>query len=379
MTFLSLMPGRARVLGLRLLANSRAFRGALAPQRGAVEEILGPPRPATPRALSLEVAAVERPAPGHRLLRLRVPPPGKLPPYRPGQYLQLELELDGQRLRRAYSLCGDPADDHLVVVVRRVGRVSGWIHDHLRSGQRLSAQGPAGRFVLPRDTALWRRLVLIGAGVGATPLMAVARAAVADRGCRVRLLLGNSTRERILFFDELAGLTTDHGNLEVVHALTRPPPRWRGEEGRLEGPLLARLAPPDPRALYLVCGPPAMMQGVMAHLVAGGVSASRVRVERFVAPGARRQASGRVHSVRLARSGLELSVPDHLPVLQAAADAGLELAHSCTLGGCGACKVRVLSGELEMDEPNCLSTAERARGEGLICIGRPQGPLVIDA
>ena len=131
----------------------------------------------------------------------------------------------------------------------------------------LSVAGPSGRFGLDPEPGATRRVVLVGAGSGVTPLVGIARAlARAEPDSRVLLLLGNRRASDILYRQELERLA----NLEVVHSLTRPGTRWKGARGRLEGAHLAALLPIDPGAHYLVCGPAGLMESVQTLLSEGG-------------------------------------------------------------------------------------------------------------
>jgi ring-1,2-phenylacetyl-CoA epoxidase subunit PaaE len=123
-----------------------------------------------------------------------------------------------------------------------------------------------------------------------------------------------------------------------------------------------------------------MIASVEGFLRAQGVAASAVSVERFVAQGRSRQtrATGVTHAVRFARSGVLLQVPDDQTLLDAARRAGLDLPFSCAMGGCGACKVKRIEGEVELEAPNCLSASEEAGGDCLTCVGRPRSAVTLD-
>jgi ferredoxin-NADP reductase len=364
-------------------AELRALHVAATAARAAL-----PPRAALPGALraefrDLELVAVARPTSDAVTLVFRNPPDAPVT-FRPGQYLTLVVAQGGESLHRAYSLCSDPADrEHLAVTVKRVagGRLSNLLNDTAAVGQRYRVLGPSGRFgTTPRQNAA-RRVVLVAAGAGVTPLFSIAQALAAGEPLsRIELVCGNRRVADILFRPELEHLAAAHPNLRVTHALTRAPRGWRGARGRLAGERLAALVPVDPAAEYYVCGPEGMMQGVVAYLRAAGVPAGHVFVERFVRQDAAAHGgTGAVHEVRFARRGIVLRVPDTKTLLEASLEAGLALAFSCTMGGCAACKVRVLEGELDQEEPNCLTAEEAARGGRLACVGRPRSALVVDA
>ena len=305
--------------------------------------------------------------------------------FRPGQYLSLLVELDGELLRRAYSLCSDPADEERVAVtVKRVadGRVSNHLNDRAAAGQLYRTLGPSGDFGLEPEAGARRRVVLVAAGAGVTPLLSVGTALCrAEPDSRLTLVYGNRRAKDILFRGAWERLRRAHPNLDVTHVLTRPGRAWKGPRGRLSGAVLGEVLPVDPAARYLVCGPPGMMAGVVTYLREAGVPEENVTTERFSRPGdaTRRAATGAVHEVRFRRSGVTIAVRDDTTVLDAGLTSGLPLSFSCTMGGCASCRVRLVEGEVEMEEPNCLTEAERERGECLACVARPRSALVIDA
>ena len=130
---------------------------------------------------------------------------------------------------------------------------------------------------------------------------------------------------------------------------------------------------------YVLAGPAALRQRVRAMLERGGVAADAIE---DVATGAGGDASppvGATWTVRFARSGVEVTVSDDRTILAAGQQAGVPLAFSCTMGGCAACRVRVLDGALHMDEPNCLTSEEARQGYCLACVAQPRAHVTIDA
>jgi ferredoxin-NADP reductase len=350
-----------------------------------------PPRPDEPkdglraRFRDLRVAEVIHQTEDAVTVVFDNPGPDRLS-FHPGQYITLLLTRGGVQLRRAYSLCSDAAEpERVAITVKRVadGRVSNWINDHLEPGRVIRTLGPGGRFGIDeiRPKAR-RRLVLVGAGAGITPLYAIAQSITASEpASRVELIYGSRRWSDVIFRDELARLASERTRLHVRHVLTQPPGNWAGLRGRIAGDNLAALLPVDRRAQYYVCGPHGMMEGVVQFLLEGGIPNSRIHTERFVpqGSGAVRAGTGAVHLVRLLRSEAVLKVKDTDTILDVGLAADLALPSSCRIGGCGACRQRVLKGEVEMEEPNCLTERERRQGYRLLCVGRPtRGPVEID-
>jgi len=304
----------------------------------------------------------------------------------PGQFLTLVVTVDGQTLRRAYSVSSHRAHAprvRLTIKAVHGGRVSGHLNRAAAAGATVRALGPSGDFTWDGGR---EELVLIGGGSGITPLMAIALAALrSEVPPRVTLIYGNRGLDDVIFREELAGLAAAHrGRFEVRHVLEAPPVPWDGAEGRLDAAQLEdqleAIAPTDD-ALFYVCGPEPMMAAVRAHLDTRGVAVGRRREERFSQP-AEREAPPPTgpQPARVTRGGVteEVVVSAGETLLAAGLRAGARMPFSCTMGGCGACKCRLVEGEVTMEEPNCLSPEERADGFVLACVARPCGPVAVE-
>jgi ferredoxin-NADP reductase len=304
--------------------------------------------------------------------------------YRAGQNLTLLVEIGGTTHRRCYSFSSSPASgESTAITVKRsaTGLVSQYLHDHVRAGDVLTATEPAGQFVLPTDPALARTVVLIAGGVGITPLVSLAETLLLEEPrTRVVLLTGNRMESEIIFRERLAALATRFApRLDVRHAVDLAPAGWDGLVGMLDGArVLAVLGRTDADA-YFVCGPETMMDGVCAALASAGIGRERIHTERF-AYAASRPARIPEHSAKItfAASGKSVTARPGLTVLQAGLEAGVDLPYSCTMGGCGACKVQKSSGSVVASEPNCLTDSEREAGYVLACCSYADTDLTID-
>jgi ferredoxin len=168
--------------------------------------------------------------------------------------------------------------------------------------------------------------------------------------------------------------------LVVDHVLERPPESWSAGKGLLTGDVLeARLEAlgiqDDGLIRYFVCGPTPMMEAAHEALQQRGVDANRIAEERFTSPEARTGdvGSDKIELVVISRAGHDhgIQVEPGQTILEAALAAGIDMPFSCAMGGCGACRVHRAEGEVQMEEPNCLSRAEREQGYVLTCVGRP--------
>jgi ferredoxin-NADP reductase len=321
-------------------------------------------------------------------------PTGAPIPFSPGQFFTLHVPVGGEIHKRAYSASSTALDAaRVAVTVKRVasGRVSRHLVGHAHEGDVIDVLGPSGSFT-PAPAQGPRLLVLVGGGSGITPLSSIARTLLASEPeTRVALVYGNFALEDVIFKDSLDVLVGEHAHVpnrfRVRHVLEQPPPGWIGGTGRLDGPALEReldaLADPDLLgAEYFLCGPAPMMAAARSCLEQRGVASSRIREERFVSahalPGAR--ASTEAHEVilRLRDDERRVVVAGGRTILETALDAAIDMPFSCTVGGCGTCRVRLAAGSVTMDEPNCLSAEERAAGYVLACVSRPTSRCTLD-
>jgi ferredoxin-NADP reductase len=305
-----------------------------------------------------------------------------------GQFFTLLVDIDGDRLRRAYSASWiDPDRRRVAVTVKRVagGRVSNHLNDTLRPGHRISVLGPSGDFVVAPATGP-RHLVLIGAGSGITPLLAIIRDLLgSEPTTRITLLYGNRSAAAALFVAELDGLAGDR--LEVRHVLedesgTRTAHRGRLDEATIADQLATIVDGSDGEPVeYFVCGPAPVMDAARAVLRGRGVPLTAIREERFASPAPRPAAGGSAHVVTLRRPGAAaraVMVGPGATILDAGLGAGVAMPYSCAMGGCGACAVTLVEGAVDMDEPTCLTADERSRGVVLACVARPRGACTLE-
>jgi ferredoxin-NADP reductase len=222
---------------------------------------------------------------------------------------------------------------------------------------------------------------MVAGGVGITPLMSLAETLLrAEPASRVTLLTGNRCEQEIVFRQRLDALESEfRPRLVVRHALDVAPDGWPGLRGVLDGAQVLRAVGSEPADAWFVCGPEPMMQGVCASLTGAGVPRERIRTERFAyASSGATRIPDHAAELHFAKSGRRVTARAGQTLLQAGLEAGIDLPSSCTMGGCGACKVRKLEGSVVMSEPNCLSEAEREAGYVLACCAYADTNLVID-
>lgn len=315
----------------------------------------------------------------------------------PGQFFTVLVTVNGQALRRAYSASCAPGGEgpsRVALTVKRVpgGRVSNHLNDEAAQGMTLEVLGPSGTFTPQPSEGTPRHLVLLAGGSGITPLMSIARTVLAtEPATHVSLVYGNRREADIIFRDALATLARERpGRFILRHVLSEPPLGWEGGVGlldqhRVEDELAALPIRPEEPATYFLCGPEPMMREARAALLARGVPAGHIREERFTQPHLRPSSPGTLEAlaprpltVHLRGAARELTVPAGSTVLEAALASGVPMPYSCAMGGCGACRVTLRSGEVRMEEPNCLTAEERARGQVLACVARPVTPVTVE-
>jgi ring-1,2-phenylacetyl-CoA epoxidase subunit PaaE len=302
-----------------------------------------------------------------------------------GQYLTLRAAVQGQELRRSYSICAAPGQP-LRVGVRRVngGAFSTWLHERLKVGDTLEAMEPQGRF--GAALALRPRHVLaVAGGSGITPILSIVKATLErDPLARCTLLYGNRRVASTMFKEELEDLKNRHLTRLVLHPVfSRVAVDSPLHSGRLDAAKLAtllRLAGAVDQAF--VCGPHAMNDEVESALRAAGLSAERIHVERFgLPPGedeaalhAPRPGDAATATVAIVRDGVTRELPFEPAdgsILAAAARAGLDVPYSCRSGVCATCRAKLLDGRVRMDRNFALEQAELDAGFVLTCQAHP--------
>jgi ferredoxin len=197
---------------------------------------------------------------------------------------------------------------------------------------------------------------------------------------------GNRSASDIVFARELDELAARHTpRLSIVHALEQPPPDWTGGVGRLDAPTLASILATLPIAAapeceFSLCGPAPLLAAAKTLLRERGIPDARVHEEVFLQPHMHaEQRTSAPQPITLVQRGRELGlvVQPGQTLLEAGLAAGLDMPYSCTMGGCGACRVRLERGAVVMSEPNCLSASEREAGEVLACIASPTQPCKV--
>lgn len=298
--------------------------------------------------------------------------------YAAGQYVTLHVPIDGAIHKRSYSLSSSPGDRLLAVTVKRFpgGLVSNHLLDTVSTGSRLLVEQPRGRFARDLDPTEGRTTYLIAAGSGIAPLVSIARSLLAGGPDNViHLLDGNRTPADVILADEIDALATDP-RVHVTHVFSRLPPDdpAPGPQGRIDARLLAaylREHPAPADATFLVCGPDAMIDGVVTALASLGIDGDRVHREYFAATAPVRTPDPVTLTAYL--DGEEIVVPTDADtiVTEALERAGWTPPTTCREGTCSTCVAQVVEGRASMRRNEALRPDEVAEGLLLTCQGLP--------
>ena len=220
-----------------------------------------------------------------KTFRFKSPNGGEIPfDYLPGQFLTLHIAPEGAPTKRSYTIASTPTwRDRIEITVKREdhGLVSRWLHDVLRPGDEVEIEAPNGTFTFTGKEA--ESVVLIGGGVGITPMMSVARYLTeTDWPGMVHLIVGFRTPGDFIFRDEIAELEARNSNLRVTATMSRADGEgWHGQQGQIDTALLAQSVPEIASQWAHICGPPPMMDAVKAALIGLGLPEGQIRMEAF--------------------------------------------------------------------------------------------------
>ena len=309
--------------------------------------------------------------------------------YQAGQFLTILFTINGEKVRRSYSMSSSPHTDTApAVTVKRVpgGLVSNWLLDNVKEGDFLEVLEPMGHFQVLPDARNARTIVLIGAGSGVTPLISIAKSVLkVEAESRVVLLYGNRKEESIIFKQQLDELSRIYGNRFVLYyALTQPSDAWVGVRGRLNKSTILEIFEgvgglKNASAEYFLCGPDGLMETTKETLLTWGVAEEKIHRESFatatthVVHEAEDDGSLKTQEVKVLYEGEEytFNVEPHQTILEAALELDIDLPYSCQAGMCTACMGKCTSGKVQLDEEDGLTKSELNQGYILTCVAHP--------
>jgi len=338
--------------------------------------------------------------------------------WRQGQNITLRTRIDGEEIRRSYSICTSPLDDELRVAIKKVpgGVFSTYANELLQKGHVIDVLPPSGNFyteLLPENR---KRYLAFAAGSGITPVLSLIKTTLAtEPNSHFTLVYGNRHRHSILFREELEGLKNRYvERLSLLHVLSReqmdiPLNQGRIDAGKCEALCDRLIDLPSIDEIFL-CGPEEMIFTVKGWLEQRGMDAQKIHFELFHArvedvrasdtgnvsvvigqdrnagegserregkPGGAEEKVSRV-TVRLDGVSHEFDLPyDGAPLLDAALMEGVDLPFACKGGVCCTCRARLVEGQVEMEVNYALEADELAAGFILTCQSHPRTDSVI--
>jgi len=326
----------------------------------------------------------------HNVKTFRFKPPhgGNIPfDYLPGQFLTLHIAPQGVSIKRSYTIASTPTwRDRIEITVKREpnGAVSRWLHDELKPGDEGEVEGPSGTFIFTGAEA--ESVVLVGAGVGITPMMSVVRY-LSDTGWpgQVYLVLGFRSPRDFIFREELEALQTRYRNLSVTVTISNPGSEtWAGKVGRIGEALLTECVPDVARRRAHVCGPPSMMEEVKRLLLGLGAHPAEIKTEAFGTvtrdPRTNKgRAAAIAGTVTFLASDTRRPVPEDLTILDVADEAGVLIDNACRSGTCASCRIKLTSGRVSMAVQDALTEQDKVEGYILACQAKVHGDVSVDA
>jgi len=328
-----------------------------------------------------------------------VPTDGQaLPAFLPGQFLTFRLDLPTEQIIRCYSLSDAPRPDYYRVSIKRVpapvgcdvppGRSSNYFHDHVAVGDLLQVRAPGGHFHIDRSDA---PVVLIGGGIGITPMLSMLHWSLADQpGREVWLFYGVRNSREPVMRAQLEALAAAHPNFHLRLCFSDPLPaeevgRDYQHHGRVDVGLLRAQLPLKPYHFY-ICGPTPMMESLVTALEDWGVPESHIHFEAFGPASIKRKTAAAPPADAMVASAIVVTFAKSGKALpwQAASGSLLDFAEAhgvsvdsgCRAGGCGSCQTTIQSGEVAYRNP---PDYDPEPGTCLLCTCTPKTSVTLEA
>jgi uncharacterized protein YcbX/ferredoxin-NADP reductase len=302
-------------------------------------------------------------------------PPNRTFDFKPGQYLSVELPIDGQVVSRCYSIASCPSHTNtLTIAVKRVheGKASNWLLDSLSVGDHIVGFPAQGEFYLEATS---QPILLLSAGSGVTPILSMLRYLTAMPTDNSIVFYHQCRRiDDIPYQSELDDLQRSHPNLTVLISLTQPPEDWSGLSGRLSLAHIQTLSQVDNCQAY-VCGPDGFMQTAKALLMAQGLPETAYHQESFIIAPTIKQDH---HTLYLSFNGSTIIGNNQFTLLEQAERNGVAIASSCRAGLCGACRVKVKKGDVEQASAPALAHIDTDGGMVLACCCVPLSDVEVE-
>lgn len=339
-----------------------------------------------PKTLSLKLIDIIEETPTTKTLRM-VAREGSLPPFQAGQYVNLQVEINGIRTSRPYSISSSPRQTaYYDITVRKIanGFVSAYLFAQAKVGEEFTSSGPAGNFYY-NPLFHGQRLVFLAGGSGVTPFMSMIRENT-DLGLdrEIHLFYGSGNAEELIFHQELTAISTRRPNLSYHPVLEEPSADYDGLKGMITSDLIAGVLGDNQVDTYYICGPQAMYDALLPQLYALNIPARKIRHEMFgnpaditAQPGWPREI-GKDNTFTVRVNGQNsLSAQAGEPLLTALERGGMVVPSLCRSGECSLCRVQLLSGKVFQPPGVLLRESDRQYGYIHSCKAYPLEDLEI--
>lgn len=306
--------------------------------------------------------------------------------YKAGQFVTVFFPIGATLFQRCYSFSSAPHENRYALTVQKVfkGRISRYVQHDLKVGDRLYIDEPEGDFVLPETHPEDQRYVMIAAGAGVVPIYSLVKDVLGkNSSADIQMVYASRNREQTIFHRELGRLEHAHEGFSLWTQFTRNDEDGHDPYKRLDGAkILTRLADPSSANMY-ICGPYGLVRKCTEGFRDVGISKSKIKIETFKSPPESAlskalkprsltflPASALAKPIRARQQQVE-------PLLDSASAAKALIPHSCTVGSCQTCKVKIKSGVVLMEEPNSLSLDNARNGFVLSCTAYPCEQVVV--
>jgi len=317
--------------------------------------------------------------------------------FKQGQNLTIKKVLNGEELRRSYSICTSPLDNKLKVAVKKAegGVFSTWVNEELKAGDSLEVLPPTGKFYTELNSSQKKNYVAFAAGSGITPILSIIKTTlVTEATSTFTLVYGNRTKSSIIFKEDLEALKDKFiDRFRVYHILSRELTEDQINNGRIDIEklelLFNKLIDQKTCDEFFICGPEEMIFCIKGYLEGRGISNHKIHFELFTVPG---QKKSEAETPKLeSESGPKAKVSVKLDgnvfdfdlnyesesILDAALKQGADLPYACKGGVCTTCKAKLTEGEVSMDVNWGLEPDEVAKGFILTCQSHPKTTKVV--